>query len=50
MKQMEVPTIITGILPILSANFPLKGLESPAERVKREIINPLYSSPPKEVR
>ena len=34
----------------MSASFPLNGLESPAESVNNEMINPLYSCPPSEVR
>ena len=45
-KQTKEPTAITGTRPILSVNFPLKGLEIPAVKVKRAIINPLYSPPP----
>jgi len=49
-KQTRAPTIMTGFLPIRSASFPLKGLESIAVRVNNDIINPLYAAPPSEVR
>jgi hypothetical protein len=41
---------MTGIRPILSASLPLKGLDSPADRVNRAIIHPLKDSPPMELR
>jgi hypothetical protein len=44
------PTMIIGILPILSASFPLKGRDNMAVTVNNPMINPLYSAPPKEVR
>ncbi len=46
----DVPMTITGILPTLSAIFPLKGLEIMAVIVNNEMINPLYSAPPRLVR
>lgn len=49
-KHTMEPTAITGILPIVSVSFPLKGLETPAVRVKSAMINPLYSAPPNELR
>jgi len=48
--QTDVPITITGILPTLSAIFPLKGREIMAVIVNNEIISPLYSAPPKPVR
>lgn len=44
------PAIITGFLPILSASFPLNGREIIAVTVNREMIKPLYSPPPSDVR
>src|SRR5690606_3648139 len=49
-RQTAEPAIITGTRPSLSAIFPLKGLEKSAVRAKREMISPLYSSPPRDVR
>ena len=40
-KHTEAPKIITGILPILSASLPEKGLERPADKVNNEMIKPL---------
>ena len=42
--------MITGFLPILSASFPLNGLDTSAVTVKSEMISPLYSGPPSEER
>jgi len=36
-----------GFRPISSASFPEKGLEIAADKVKSEMIRPLYSAPPK---
>lgn len=44
------PKIITGTLPTVSVNLPLKGLEIPAIKVKRAMIHPLYSAPPMAVK
>ena len=49
MKQTKIPIFITFFLPIVSDNFPEKGLEIAAEIVKSVIIQPLYSFPPKSV-
>jgi hypothetical protein len=49
-KQTIEPTIITGTLPTLSAIFPLKGRDTMAVTVNKEMINPLYSGPPKLVK
>jgi hypothetical protein len=49
-KHTSDPTIITGTRPTVSASLPLKGREHIAVIVKREMINPLYSAPPKLVR
>lgn len=42
--------MMTGFLPMRSASLPLKGREIMAVSVKSEMINPLYSAPPSEVR
>lgn len=42
--------MMTGFLPMRSASLPLKGRDIMAVNVKREMIRPLYSAPPKEVR
>lgn len=42
--------MMTGTLPTLSANFPLKGLDIIAVNVNSEIIRPLYSAPPNRSR
>jgi hypothetical protein len=39
-----------GTRPIVSVNFPLKGLEIPAVNVNKAMISPLYSAPPSVVR
>ena len=39
-----------GTLPIVSASFPLNGREISAVNVNKEMISPLYSSPPNEVK
>lgn len=49
-KHTREPTMMTGLRPIRSASFPLKGREINAVTVNNAIINPLYSAPPKEVR
>ena len=49
-KQTRDPVMITGLRPILSASFPLKGRDTSAVTVKSDMINPLYSAPPKEDR
>ena len=39
--QTNPPKIITGLLPIKSANLPLIGRDNPAEMVNKPIVNPL---------
>ncbi len=50
MKHTIDPAIITGTRPILSASLPLNGREIIAVTVNSEMINPLYSAPPSDVR
>ena len=45
--QIIVPMYMVLFLPTVSAIFPEKGREIAAEIVKREIISPLYSFPPR---
>jgi len=42
--------MITGTRPILSVSLPLNGRDNMAVNVKREMISPLYSAPPRLVR
>ena len=42
--------MITGLRPSRSASLPLKGRESMAVTVNKEMINPLYSAPPNFVK
>lgn len=42
----NAPKKITGIRPILSDNFPLKGREISAVTVKREMMRPFSSGAP----
>ena len=50
MKQTTDPATITGILPMRSASLPLNGRDNIAVTVKSEMIKPLYSPPPIDVR
>src|SRR5690606_24641775 len=44
--QTKAPKKITGIRPILSASFPLKGREINAVTVNKAMINPFNSGAP----
>lgn len=44
------PNIMTGTLPMVSDNFPLKGRDTIAVTANREMIKPLNSAPPNALR